>query len=103
VVNTYCYFVSGRYSRGMTQPLITGAGEGLKAWAERQALKAVQLLGPCQLQASPSCEGTATMERLDPMAMARMDPAPNLVIPTCGPCFEARGDLFLADARGVKL
>lgn len=60
-------------------------------------------LGPCQLQASPLCEGQAVMVRLDPMAMAPEDPAPVADIPTCQPCFDVRSDLFLAAARGVKL
>lgn len=61
-----------------------------------EALSAPEPLGPCQLQASPFCEGTASMERLDPMAMAPEDPAPASVIPTCPTCFGARSDVFLA-------
>ena len=56
----------------------------------------VKPLGPCQLQASPFCTSVATMERLDPMAMAPEDPAPANVIPTCTTCFGARSDAFLA-------
>jgi hypothetical protein len=50
---------------------------------------------PCQLQASPFCEHVAVMERLDPMAMAPMSPAPVNVIPTCLECFEHRSDQYL--------
>lgn len=88
MVRTYCYYVSDLYSKGMTQPiqLSDNTYEPLPG----------NPMGPCQLQASPLCTGQAQMERLDPMAMAPVDPAPASVIPTCRECFGRRSDEYLA-------
>lgn len=81
----------------------TGASVGM--WAQLMGDRAAPIewgailaprLGPCQLQSSPLCTNVAVMERLDPMAMAPVDPAPASVIPTCQECFDHRSDAYLA-------
>lgn len=55
------------------------------------------ITGPCQLQASPDCDG-AGRQRLDPMAMAATAFRDHIM--ACLACYEVRAGMFVAEVHG---
>jgi hypothetical protein len=62
---------------------------------EYEAQPDPNITGPCQLQASPDCDG-AGRQRLDPMAM--LDFRDHIM--ACLACYEVRADMFVAEVHG---